>query len=117
MYYLLKLEITSLSCEKDFLLSSLDEIDALIYKKQEESGHKGTDTNLKRSGPTDESLTAKKRTTESESIDSAPVPTPEVKKEDVVAFYAYFECRHRLLGNKRILYLLQPIIMHQYVCD
>ena len=35
MHYLCLLEISSLNCEKDFLLSSLDEIDALILKRQE----------------------------------------------------------------------------------
>ena len=35
MHYLCLSEISSLSCEKDFLLSSLDEIDALILKRQE----------------------------------------------------------------------------------
>ena len=32
-YYLIKLEITSLKCEKDFFLASLDEIDVLIFNK------------------------------------------------------------------------------------
>ena len=35
--YLIKLEITSLKCEKDFLITSLDEIDILILKKQKDS--------------------------------------------------------------------------------
>ena len=117
MYYLLKLEITSLNCEKDFLLSSLDEIDALIFKKQEESGVHGADANLKRCGPADESLSAKKRTIEKELLDSVPVPIPEVKKEDTVVIYTYFECRHGLLGSKRILDLLLLISVHRYDCD
>lgn len=48
MYYLLELEITSLKCEKDFLLTSLDEIDALIFQKQEEATVKTSDHPTKR---------------------------------------------------------------------
>lgn len=47
--YLCMLEICSLNCEKDFLLSSLDEIDALILKKQEEAMSKSTAAPSKRS--------------------------------------------------------------------
>ena len=48
VYYLLELEITSLKCEKDFLLTSLDEIDALIFQKQEEATMKTSDHPTKR---------------------------------------------------------------------
>ena len=117
MYNLLKLEITSLSCEKDFLLSSLDEIDALIFKKQEESGLHGADPNLKRCSPPDESLSAKKRKIEKELLDSAQVPIPEVKKEDTVVMYTFFDYRHGLLGSRGILYLLLLISVRLYDCD
>lgn len=60
MYYLIKLEITSLECEKDFFLTSLDEIDLLIYKEFNAAAITA-DTDLKRAKPPSESMNSKQR--------------------------------------------------------
>lgn len=44
----MKLEISSLLCEKDFLITSLDEINMLILKRQEQEQAKFIKSNLKR---------------------------------------------------------------------
>lgn len=60
VYYLLKLEISSLLCEKDFLITSLDEINVLILKNQREEETRTVQTNYKRSrGSTVESESKK----------------------------------------------------------
>ena len=70
MYYLIKLEITSLKCEKDFFLASLDEIDLLIYKEFNESAN-AKDTDLKRVKPLSESANSKQINIQKASQDSA----------------------------------------------
>ena len=44
----MKLEISSLLCEKDFLITSLDDIDMLILKRQQETETKKLPVSLKR---------------------------------------------------------------------
>lgn len=65
------LEICSLNCEKDFLLSSLDEIDALILKKQEEAISKSTAAPSKRPSTPTKPENHKRQNTRYEN------PTPE----------------------------------------
>lgn len=114
---MLKLEITSLRCEKDFLLSSLDEIDALIFKKQEESGFQGKDFSLKRISPTNEPQSAKKRVIDKEQLDPNAAPISDIKKEDSVLINISIECRYELLEtSKLILFLRQLISVHRYDC-
>lgn len=74
MYYLIKLEITSLKCEKDFFLTSLDEIDLLIYKEFNESAN-AKDTDLKRVKPLPESVNSKQRNIQKAPQDNATKQT------------------------------------------
>ena len=74
MYYLIKLEITSLKCEKDFFLTSLDEIDLLIYKEFNESVN-ANNADMKRGKPLSESMNSKQRNIQKTPPDNATKQT------------------------------------------
>jgi len=60
VYYLLKLEINSLQCEKDFLFTLLDDIDALILERREDKGDELPTASYKRSNQVNEKIHTKK---------------------------------------------------------
>ena len=72
-----------MQCEKDFLLTSLDEIDALIVKRQAESEMSIVNHSVKRLPPEIAKVSHKKAVT-NESVDPHS-PTPIDTKKDTVA--------------------------------
>lgn len=80
---MLELEITSLKCEKDFLLTSLDEIDALIFKRQEEAEMKTSDQSSKRSVRSMDAPPPKKHISVQDRQDSVERKEFAMKEEDV----------------------------------
>ena len=66
------------------MLTSLDEIDALIVKRQEESEMSIVNHSLKRSPPEIAKVSPKKQAVTKESVDPHP-PTPIDTKKDTVS--------------------------------
>lgn len=85
-YYLIKLEITSLKCEKDFFLASLDEIDVLIINKFNEL-NPIKDQELKRGLKTNEVVNSKLRAVEVASKEAPPKSAPAVQRMDVFPYF------------------------------
>lgn len=83
VYYLLELETTSLKCEKDFLLTSLDEIDALIFQKQEEATMKTSDHPTKRLAKPIDAPHPKKSVTVQEKMDLEKTKELNVQEDEV----------------------------------
>ena len=73
-----------MQCEKDFLLTSLDEIDALIVKRQAESEMSIVSHSVKRLPPEIAKASPKKQAVTNESVDPHS-PTPIDTKKDTVA--------------------------------
>lgn len=85
-YYLIKLEITSLKCEKDFFLASLDEIDVLIFNKFNELNN-AKEQELKRGLKTNEVVHSKLRAVEFASKEPPPKSAPSVQRMDVFPWF------------------------------
>ena len=85
-YYLIKLEITSLKCEKDFFLASLDEIDVLIFNKFNEL-NPAKDQELKRGLKSNEVVNSKLRAVEVASKEAPQKSSPAVQRMDVFPYF------------------------------
>ena len=80
---MLELEITSLKCEKDFLITSLDEIDALIFQKQEETTMKTSDHPTKRLAKPIDAPNPKKPVAVQEKMDLEKAKESSVQEGEV----------------------------------